>query len=122
MSQCRESQLEQAPMQPNVCYKIAKEFSRTVGGRKRANGTFSGEEFREDVARRLLEQYDHVLFDLSGSAGYSSGFLDEAFGGLVKYYSLRDLEARLKLVADDDPGAVDTAWERIRDAAKERLH
>lgn len=109
-------------MQPSVRYKIAKEFSRTVGGRKRANGTFSGEEFREDVARKLLEQYENVVFDLSGSAGYSSGFLDEAFGGLVKYYALKELQARLQLVADDDPGAVETAWERIRDAAREGTH
>lgn len=106
-------------MQPNVRYEIAKQFSRTVGGRKRANGTFSGEEFREDVARKLLELYRHVVFDLSGSAGYSSGFLDEAFGGLAKYYSLKELQERLEIVADDDPGAVDTAWERIRDAARE---
>lgn len=109
-------------MQPNVRYEIAKQFSRTVGGRKRANGTFSGEEFREDVARKLLELYHRVLFDLSGSAGYSSGFLDEAFGGLVKYYPLKELEARLELIADDDPGAVETAWKRIRDAAKEGAH
>ena len=109
-------------MQASIEYNIAKQFSRTVGGRRRANGTFSGEEFREDIARRLLSEYQVVIFNLSGSAGYSSGFLDEAFGGLVKYFPLKDLEARLKLIAEDDPGAVDTAWKRIREAAKESVH
>lgn len=106
-------------MQPSTRYMVATQFSRTPGGRKRANGQYSGEEFREDVARPLLEKHSFVVFDLSGSAGYSSGFLDEAFGGLVQYFSLDDIKKRVGIEATDDPGAVETAWARIEDAARE---
>ncbi|WP_235565378.1 STAS-like domain-containing protein [Lysobacter sp. Root494] len=109
-------------MQPSIRYTVATTFSRRPGGRKRANGVHSGEEFREDVARALLQQYEHVVFDLSGAAGYSSGFLDEAFGGLVRYYKIEELRQRIEIVAEDDPGAVETAWARIKDADKEARH
>lgn len=109
-------------MQPEIRYIVANSFSKWPGGRKRSNGTHSGEEFREDVARALLDKYEVVVFDLSGSAGYSSGFLDEAFGGLVKYFGLADIKRRVRIEANDDPGAVEIAWARIHDAAKERWH
>lgn len=109
-------------MQPEIRYVVASSFSKWPGGRKRANGTHSGEEFREDVVRDLLNKYEVVIFDLSDSAGYSSGFLDEAFGGLLQYFGLAEIKRRVKIEANDDPGAVEIAWARIHDAAKERVH
>lgn len=110
-------------MLPSIVFTVADDFSRRPGGRKKANGHFSGEEFRESVALRLLNEYDRVVFDLTGSAGYSSGFLDEAFGGLAAYFSFDELQRRIEIVASDDPGAVEIAWDRMRDAAKEgRAH
>lgn len=103
-------------------YEVAKAFSRFPGGRRRANGDYSGEQFREDVVLPLLEEYDHVTFDLTGSAGYSSGFLDEAFGELGAIMPLDEISERVQLKADDDPDAVEIAWERIRDASVERNH
>lgn len=107
-------------MLEETVYNIAKMFSRFPGGRRRANGDYSGEEFREDVVLPLLRKYDRVTFDLTGSAGYSSGFLDEAFGELGALMPLEEVSRRVHLVALDDPDAVDIAWERIRDASKER--
>lgn len=106
-------------MSRSTTYEVAKSFSRRPGGRKRANGAYSGEEFRESVALPLLLEFDEVVFDLTGSAGYTSGFLDEAFGGLALHYSLSELQRRISIVARDDPGSVDIAWERIRDASRE---
>lgn len=110
-------------MLPSIVFTVVDDFSRRPGGRKRASGHFSGEEFRESVALRLLRDYDHVVFDLTGSAGYSSGFLDEAFGGLAAYFPLEELQRRIEIIASDDPGAVEIAWDRMKDAAKEaRAH
>lgn len=107
-------------MLEETVYNVAKMFSRFPGGRRRANGDFSGEEFREDVVLPLLQKYKRVTFDLTGSAGYSSGFLDEAFGELGSIMPLDEVSRRVKLVAVDDPDAVEIAWERIRDANRER--
>lgn len=112
-------QMESKQMLPSIVFTVAQNFSRRPGGRRIANGRFSGEEFRETVALRLLQEYDHVVFDLTGSAGYSSGFLDEAFGGLIAHFSLEELQRRIEIIAADDPGAVEIAWDRMKDAAKE---
>lgn len=76
-------------------YKLSESFSRFPGGRKRENGPFSGEQFWEDVSKPLLERHTFIEFDLSGSVGYSSGFLDEAFGEIGRLLGLA--EARLDL-------------------------
>lgn len=107
-------------MQPSVVFNVAKEFSRFPGGRRRDHGRHSGEEFRETVAIPLLEKYSRVKFVLTGSAGYSTGFLDEAFGELGALYGYEALAQRIELEAEDDPDAVYIAWQRIKDASKER--
>ena len=100
-------------------YSVAKSFTRFPGGRRRQHGLHSGEEFRESIVLPLLSQHERVIFDLSGSAGYSSGFLDEAFGELGAIFGLPEVERRVVITADDDPDAVETAWARVREAAKE---
>lgn len=101
-------------------YMVSKNFTRFPGGRRKQHGPHSGEEFRETVVLPLLDKYEFVIFDLSGSAGYSSGFLDEAFGELGAILGLQEARRRISIVADDDPESVETAWRRIEDAAQER--
>ncbi|WP_288431841.1 STAS-like domain-containing protein [uncultured Stenotrophomonas sp.] len=107
-------------MLEQTVYKVAEMYSRFPGGRRRANGDFSGEQFREDVVLPLLSKYKHIIFDLTGSAGYSSGFLDEAFGELGSLMPYEEVRRRIELVASDDPDAVEIAWDRVRDASRER--
>jgi hypothetical protein len=102
-----------------IVYVVAEQYSRYPGGRRRAHGEFSGEAFREDVVLPLLEKYDCVTFDLSGSAGYSSGFLDEAFGELGARLGYAEAKRRVTLIARDDQEAVDIAWDRVKDASDE---
>lgn len=98
---------------------MTNEFTRFPGGRLRVHGEFSGQEFREDVALPLLSEFEFVEFDLGGSAGFSSGFLDEAFGELGLILGLSECRRRLKFVAPDDEEAVNIVWERIADASRE---
>ncbi|WP_425493454.1 STAS-like domain-containing protein [Marilutibacter chinensis] len=107
-------------MPSSFTYVVAKSFTRFPGGRRRKHGEHSGEEFRETIALPLLEEYEFVTFDLSGSAGYSSGFLDEAFGELGARLGLDEAKRRMTIIASDDPDAVATAWRRIEDAAAEK--
>lgn len=68
----------------------------------------------------LLRDYELITFDLSGSAGYSSGFLDEAFGEIGSILGMDEARRRVEIIACDDPEAVATCWRRIQDASDER--
>jgi len=71
-----------------MAYTIAEQFSETPGGRFKKHGPYSGEEFREDVLRRRLQDAvnadETLVVVLDGTAGYGSSFLEEAFGGLIR--------------------------------------
>ena len=81
---------------------IAKEFSRTPGGRFRFMGPDSGEEFREILLKALKKKPpQQVTVIVDGVEGYGSSFLEEAFGGLVRVSSLPPQEVleRVSVVA-----------------------
>ena len=81
---------------------VREDFTEFPGGRYREDGTFSGEEFRNDFLIPALDNFDQVLVQLDGTAGYPSSFLEEAFGGLVRAgYSRAALAKKLEIKADD---------------------
>lgn len=108
----------------DLILNISKDFSRCPGARFRSEGDYSGEEFREE----LLSPYIHDALNqgvklkivLDGSAGYSTAFIEESFGGLIRNdgFSLDDLMKTLIFVSDEDPTYIDDilaymnhAWE-----------
>lgn len=71
----------------NVTIDIGKDFSKYPGGRYAELGAFSGEEFRDHILIPALKQIDvndHVTVVLDNALGYSSSFLEETFGGLIR--------------------------------------
>lgn len=78
---------------------IAKEFTPFPGGRRRKDGPFSGEAFREDILKPSLKKFGSVVVDFDGVAGLPSSFLEEVFGGVVRYriIELSDFGSRLKV-------------------------
>jgi hypothetical protein len=103
---------------------IAKEFSPYPVGRFYGDGPDSGERFRDEYLEPPLRAGDIVQVQLSGTEGYGSSFLDEAFGGIVRKLKLseQDARARLHVVADDDPvdqGYLAEALEYISDACRD---
>lgn len=84
--------------------KVAS-FTKYPGPRYRVHGDFSGEEFREEwlipALKASIEQGSDVKVIMDGVAGYGSGFLEESFGGLVRYgFSKEDLRRHLSVVAE----------------------
>ena len=71
--------------------QIARDFTRYPAGRYRADGDYSGEVFREEFLKPVLEEHRHVIVDFDGAMGYGSSFLEEAFGGLVRDGYSKDL-------------------------------
>lgn len=98
-----------------VTFKISSQFSEFPAGRYPEDGPFNGERFREEIIIPLLSQHDQVTFDLDGTEGYGSSFLDEAFGGLVRHHNLtlETLRNRLHFIAEEDDSFIDEIWEYI---------
>lgn len=102
---------------------LAQAFSPTPLGRTRRQGKFSGEAFREDHLKPALERYDIVRVDLDGATGLSTGFLDEAFAGLVRDRTLGRDEFlnRVKIIATRDPVVISEIAVFVDRASEQRL-
>lgn len=72
---------------------IARDFSRTPAGRFYADGPDSGERFRNQFLEPALVEFGTVVIEIDGTDGYSSSFLAEAFGGIVRKLGLTPDEA-----------------------------
>lgn len=98
---------------------IARDFSPFPAGRKRGDGPFTGEKFREDLLQPKLARGVHVVLDIDGVEGLPSSFLEEVFGGLVRAgWSPQDLRSALEFRVSDPELEVypSLAW-RFADAA-----
>lgn len=77
---------------------VAKDFSPRPFGRYRSDSPDrSAEVFRDTLLWPALSQYDVVNVDLSGSNVYSSSFLEETFGGLIRKYNIDQATLKQKL-------------------------
>jgi len=103
---------------------IAENFSVTPGGRYRDEGDFSGEEFRDDILepilRMALEKGKKLIVILDGTIGFSTGFLEESFGGLVRIcgYDPKLLLKTMDLVSEEEPYLKEDVIEYISQARK----
>lgn len=105
---------------------VARDFSVTPGGRRRREGAFSGEAFRQEhlapAVRSAVASGAQVEVDLDGTAGMSTGFIEEAFGGLVRIegFPAKAVEATLRIRSDEEPWLASEALSAIRDAVPVR--
>jgi hypothetical protein len=100
---------------------IATEFSEFPVGRFYNDGPDSGERFRDEILEPALKDGQSVIVFLSGTEGYGSSFLDEAFGGIVRklHLSQADVDRRIILEADpEDQSFVQEILQYISDACR----
>jgi hypothetical protein len=85
--------------------KIARDFSIYPGPRKRNDGPYSGEQFREIFLEPLFEtnSLEIIIIDLDGVEGYSTTFLEEVFGGLARKFGKFIVLKRLEFISKDEP-------------------
>ena len=97
---------------------VAIDFTATPIGRYRRQGRFSGEAFRQDLLVPALAENDMVTVRMDGTSGLSTGFLDEAFAGLIRERVLTPMEfdTRLLLVRDEDPSVISLIKRYVREA------
>lgn len=92
---------------------IARDYSPFPAGRKKSDGPFTGERFREELLMPLLARGEHVVLDIDGVEGLPSSFLEEIFGGLIREgMPLADLRRLVEVRATEPDLAVyvELAW------------
>ena len=86
---------------------IASDYSTSPAGRTPADGPFNGQRFRENVLvpalRDAIANNATLVVSLDGAFSYSSSFLEEAFGGLVRSsaFSVTEIKSHLELRSED---------------------
>lgn len=103
--------------------KVAN-FTKYPGGRYREDGPGSGQEFRDDYLAKHLQRGEKVIVNFDGVAGAGSGFLEEAFGGLVRECGLtkEQLLDQLALTATEEgfEDIFEIAWSYIEEESQRK--
>jgi hypothetical protein len=92
------------------------DFSETPGGRYKKEGPFSGEEYRETVLIPAVKK-GHVTISISGIAGASASFLEEAFGGIVRKFGPEIADQVNVLLDTENSGYAEKITTFMREAA-----
>ena len=99
---------------------IAKDYTRCPGARFESEGDYSGERFRNEfLAPKLKEAIKtgvKLEVVLDGSAGYSTSFIEESFGGLIRTdrFTLQEVKDNIIIISDEDPSYaedINAYWE-----------
>ncbi len=83
-------------------YNFVKEFTKYPGPRFIRLGKHSGEEFRENILRPILESDNSIDIDATGVLSFGPSFLDEAFSPLASEYGIELFKSKIKFHSDDD--------------------
>jgi len=99
---------------------ISKDFTETPGARFIIEGSYSGEEFRNDFLEpKYLEakiKKEKLVIDFDGGYGYATSFLEEAFGGLARKYDEKEIKEVLEFKSDDEPSLIFDIIDYIKNA------
>jgi hypothetical protein len=99
---------------------IAKDFSETPGGRKKKDGNFSGEEFRNKLLspkyKDAKDAKESLIINLDGCFGFPSSFIDESFGGLARELNDNGIFKDISFVSNDQPSLVNYIEKCIKEA------
>lgn len=83
--------------------KIANDYTRFPGGRLQTDGKYSAEEFRKTKIEPIFESEDKIVIDLDDVEGYSTAFLEETFGGLVRVFGKQKVLEKIEVKCTDEP-------------------
>lgn len=101
---------------------IAKDFSRTPGGRSIHEGQNSGELFRIEILEpaylKAKEKGETLIIDLDGVISYPPSFLEEAFGGLVRKFKDKKIKDIIEIRCTDEPNLINEIFKNITEAIK----
>lgn len=98
-------------------FNITKEFSKRPCGRYKEHGNYSAERLREIILEKLNSSNDVLTIDVSGLSMFSSAFINECFGGMIRLnlISKSDLNNRIVFVTKENNFIIDRIKETINE-------
>lgn len=106
------------PRPLDVHISIAQNFSKFPSGQTEEDGPFNAARLREEILKPSLDSSDLVTVNLDGVFGFSSAFLQEAFGGLVREGEFTAEELHQKLIIESNSSTYEWAiWKYIDNAS-----
>jgi hypothetical protein len=93
-----------------VYIDVATDFSATPGGRYTSESLYSGQEFRETLLEPRIAERKRLVVNLDGPEGFTTSFLEEAFGGLVRKFGTAVVD-RVRFIAKVRPNRARKARE-----------
>jgi hypothetical protein len=105
-----------------IKYKFIDEYSKYPGGRFIKLGPYSGEDFRENVLRKIFESPNQSIeINATGViTSFSPSFLDECFGQLAKEYGIEEFKKKVKLYSEDNPSLPDKMMAYVKRAVEKK--
>lgn len=107
----------------NFTIDIAKEYTKTPGGRYIHEGPYSGEEFREKrlipAVKKAMDASCQLVIILDGGFGYAPSFLEEAFGGLIRKMRNQQVVSMIHIVSDEEPKLIEDVKKYMTEALRE---
>lgn len=105
-------------MKAEIKYDIAKEYTATPIGRYKKDSPFSGEGFK-DILARFIQDKQPIRLIMDNTGGYNPSFLEEAFGGLIREGISRELVEKYIHYETEDPSLIAEIALYIDDAINE---
>lgn len=78
-------------------------FSEFPGGRHRADGPASGEQFRQEVLDGFMSRGTPIILDFNGVFTVAPSFLDEALGPYMASFGKSRFDGLIQINASEDP-------------------
>lgn len=101
---------------------ISKGFTPAPGPRRKAEGDFSGELFRESILEPAFkdskENGRKIIINLDETLGYGTSFLEEVFGGLQRKYPKENILDYITIISKEEPYLIDDITQYVKDANK----
>jgi hypothetical protein len=109
-------------MRRSIYIDISKDFSSIPGARYPHESSFCGQDFREKLlypaVLEALEKDMVVVVNMDGVYGFSTAFLDEAFGGLtrVKGIGYHIVRHHVVLISTEEPSLIEEVDDILKDS------
>ncbi len=87
----------------------------------RAAGEQFFQKYTLPIFHMCVAQGGTLIIDLDGAIGYSSGFLETAFGSLGTFFTKHDTDNHLKVVCNDEPYLVRDVFRYIDERYEDEI-